>query len=475
MDIKLKTLLLYPSDGELNKKYSYPKISLGIATLIGFLNSNGYKNIKNIYFDKKSPYYFRLVKRLANLLGIRGYLLKYDCKTKVDSESEMDFSIRALINKEQPDLVGFSIMSHGHLYNAFHIAKIIKSFNRKIATVFGGPIITKNISYFLNNKFLTKIVDYFVVGHGEEPLFKLIKTLESLKDFDSVPNLYYKTDRGYKRSKRSFESGIEYLKVIPYFDESILKDYACDSLPLRVSLGCYWGKCAFCTYRLMNKGYVLLDPDDILKIMKTLIKKHNIRSFSFLDDSFSPIFLKRFSEKVIKENLKISWSTLACLDRAFTDPSIPRLLRKAGCKYVRFGLESFSPRVLELMRKMQKPDYIPEIVKFFKKAGLKGEFTAMFGFPTETRQEAMETLSFLNNNKRFFHPIVQEFVLEENTIVYDKPDKFGIKKIYKDNKMSGARGGFKYDVKEGMSQEEAKLFTMHAREVLKGRRGITDI
>nr|MCK4929869.1 radical SAM protein [Nanoarchaeota archaeon] len=378
--------------------------------------------------------------------------LSFSLNMPINKSSRLFKETELVINKNRPSLVGISVVHYYQLNNAIQVARIIKSINKKTFIVFGGPIITNNIERIIEHKEIEKFTDGFVVNDGEEPLAKLIYSVENCKKLSKVPNLYYKTKSGFKRSRHSFLSTHEHLKVMPNF-EGLQFSF----LSLRTSLGCYWGKCAFCTYRIMHKKYVQLNPEEVIKIIKVLIEKYDVSMFEFVDEALSPTFLKKISKEILKENLKISWSCLACFDKGFFNESIPKIMKKSGCINVTMGLESMNPRILKLMNKMHIPDHIKKILRSFRKADLDVRLTCIAGFPTETKQEAYKTFQFLKNNKHLYKTYrVQPFCLEENTFIYKNPEKFGIKEIDKSEKYSGMRFGFKYKVKKGMNQKEAE-------------------
>jgi len=62
--------------------------------------------------------------------------------------------------------------------------------------------------------------------------------------------------------------------------------------------------------------------------------------------------------------------------------------------------------------------------------------------------------------KRLLYDVcgIQPFVLEDNTYVFNNPDKFGIENINRNDKDSGDRLGYCYRVNKGMSQQEALRF-----------------
>ena len=171
--------------------------------------------------------------------------------------------------------------------------------------------------------------------------------------------------------------------------------------------------------------------------------------------------------------MKISWTTNIILGKEFSDPDFCRILRKSGLTLVGFGLESISRRVLKLMNKYHQsmePEEMKKIFTTIRQEGIELGIYVFFGFPTETLDEARETLRFLLDNLRLFNFInVYPFFLEDFTLVFQEPEKFGITKIYTEDKekITGRRLSYGFETKEGMSQEEAFLFTREAMAAIR--------
>jgi len=145
---------------------------------------------------------------------------------------------------------------------------------------------------------------------------------------------------------------------------------------------------------------------------------------------------------------------------------IPSLMKKAGCKKIVTGLESMSPRILKLMNKMHSPSDAHKILFSFKQEGFEIDVAAIFGFPSETISEALTTLNFLKKTKKMYNLIgLQEFALEEDTLIYNNLSSFGIK-VCDQDKDSSIRFGYKYYTNKGLNQKEAKLFTDKAMKII---------
>lgn len=103
-----------------------------------------------------------------------------------------------------------------------------------------------------------------------------------------------------------------------------------------------------------------------------------------------------------------------------------RLLAEGGCKRLMFGLESYNQRILDLMNKGFKVEEIGGIVEGCHEVGIEKRLMCMVGFPTETREEALETMRFLIDYRgKYTSFVVQPFHLEGGTEIDYHPGDSG--------------------------------------------------
>lgn len=367
-----------------------------------------------------------------------------------------------LLSRKDLNWVSISVNYPEQLFFGLAIAKELKEkFAGAIHIVMGGAQITKHIDYLIKDEGVIRMVDHFVVKDGEEPLFQLLTGTE----FSKVPNLYYQ-DRlagaGFVFSGHEFWRHPDDF-LVPDFTGFDLEVYS-DNFPVIVSKGCPWGKCAFCTFSSMHdRKFFLSSVDKALEIIEGIQKKYSISDFCFIDDALLPQFMRGLAERLIQKGVSINWMTSIILSREFLDPEFCALLKRSGLKSVSFGLESASARLLKLMNKYHQdlsPEDIQKILASIQGAGIKIALCAFFGFPTETKEEARVTLDFLLFNIGLFDFVrVQPFCLEDQTLMTTDPEKFGIAKIFKEDKNVGRRLGYYFEPKEGLSQKEAIQFS----------------
>lgn len=393
-------------------------------------------------------------------------ILAFDTGSSYKIESKKIYRILKPAFKKNPfSIVGISVVYPEQLFFAFLIAKVIKErFNEDISVVLGGAQVTKHIDYIIKSGNVCDLVDFFVTDDGEEPLLKLLKELPEKRFYD-IPNLYYKSEDERERYKKT--KNIFYLHpkdfLVPDFKGFDLDIYR-SQLPILASKGCYWSKCNFCTYASMKEhSYSMSTIEKALEVIKEMKKRYGTAKFRFVDDALPPRFMERLAQGLLNKKINAKWAGSIILHREFIDKEFCKTLKDSGLFQVAIGLESISPRILNFMNKCHKnvsEFEIKEILTNLKNEGINIGLHIIFGFPTETIDEARRTLSFLIENRNLYDTCMfQPFCLEDNTPVFNNPEKFGIARIHQDDKDSGERLGYRYEVSEGMDQNTAAKFT----------------
>jgi anaerobic magnesium-protoporphyrin IX monomethyl ester cyclase len=128
-----------------------------------------------------------------------------------------------------------------------------------------------------------------------------------------------------------------------------------------------------------------------------LIKNYNLNSICFRDELLM-VSEKRtveFAERMIKEDLGIKFDIDGRLRVAKRAPYVLKLLAKAGCVYVNYGVESLDQQVLNNMNKLQTVEEIYDGVKATREAGIHSGLNVMFGNVGDNKETAKKTVDFL--------------------------------------------------------------------------------
>lgn len=358
---------------------------------------------------------------------------------------------------QKPDLVGISIVGDYQIIPGFTLASLIKQKLPKVHITVGGPIFTFAADEIKSNKKLFSIVDSFIIHEGETALLRLAEQIENGKEFSKVPNLiYHKKGKIYYNS--IFTEGINSLPA-PCYDSLPLNLYLSPRPVLSIlpARSCYWRRCAFCNSFKIFPKYNVRRTELIIKDIRYLEKRYQTKYFAFVNESLSPKQMREISYAIIQNKLDIKWYGGTRFDAGF-DYRLCKLIKKAGCRLLLFGLESGCQRVLDSMEKGYKKEIIQNILNHCHKGKLAIDLYCLIGFPTETIEEAKETLDFILNNKKIFKSVVfnwqiSAFALEKNTKVANCPADYGVRII--DKKNNNLNLMYQYKTKIGMSMEEA--------------------
>jgi radical SAM superfamily enzyme YgiQ (UPF0313 family) len=360
------------------------------------------------------------------------------------------------ILKEKPDLIGISVTYPSQLIPGFTLAYLIKKADKKIYITIGGSFISMLSESLMKNKEIFSIVDSFIIHEGELALLQLVRQLEGDRCMEKVPNIIYCKDRKVYANKEVFIKDLDSLPT-PSFEGLPMGLYLSPEpvILLPITRGCYWRKCAFCTiYSSITKQYRERSAELIIKDIQYLSKKYRVKSFSFSVDVVHPQLLKSISSLLLDNNLDIRWDCAIRLEKEYTT-ELCQLMAQAGCQLLRFGLESACQRILNLMEKGIDIKTTENVLHNCYRTGIKTSLYLIIGFPTETKEEARETLDFLLTNREMVSFIALHiFCLEKGSNIEKVPEHFGIEKIYEDKTYSPVE--YKYKAISGMSMAEVR-------------------
>lgn len=332
-------------------------------------------------------------------------------------------------------ILGLSIISPSQVLFSFTLGYLLKQTGLKIHIVIGGQWVSLYKNEILKRKDLTAFFDSAIFFEGETPLFKLISELScelsSGGDLSNVPNLMYKNGSAFVFSN---SNSVEKLNDLPCpdFDGLLLDRYSTTSdnkvaLTFETSRECYWNKCAYCVDLPHPKqGYRVKNPSLVVRDIKNLLEKHPLKELIISDPAISPNQMRGISKEIIKEDLKVQWWCFARLDKHWTK-DIFELAKKAGCRAVAFGMETVNQRVLDFLQKGINIDTAKMVLNDCYEAGLNVDLQMMVGLPTETKEEALETIKFLVENRKTIQQVAfNTYYFTPGCLIHKDPLKYGI-------------------------------------------------
>ncbi len=364
------------------------------------------------------------------------------------------------ILKEDIDILGISITSVEQIIPGLTLAHLIKEARPKIHITVGGSVFTKLVDVLEKGSPLFDIVDSFIVHEGETPLLRLVEHLRSDGDLSKVPNLVYR-DNGVVKVNRPFAK--EELNALPTpdFDGIPFDLYLTPErvLPIMGSRGCYWEKCAFCSIPFDHMDFHVRYAETVVQDFKNLQEKYGCNYFFFTDEALPINFLKTFSEKLVEQKVDVQWTGELKFEKSLLRDNRMETLYKSGCRKLIFGLESYNQRVLDAMKKGCPTEVIDKTVEECIRIGISMHFYLLVGFPTETRDEVMDSVNFVMNNQAIldspgFSCIASQFDLEKGTPLAKDPGQWGVYDLVNPPHHDLSLG-FSYKIKEGLNAEQA--------------------
>jgi radical SAM superfamily enzyme YgiQ (UPF0313 family) len=198
---------------------------------------------------------------------------------------------------------------------------------------------------------------------------------------------------------------------------------------LTVAHGCYWKKCSFCDVTLdYISRYETASAALLVDRIEAIVAQTGQTGFHFVDEAAPPKMLKALAEELIRRKVQISWWGNIRFEKTFT-PSLAELLARSGCIAMSGGLEVASDRLLELMKKGVSVAQVAQVTKGFSDAGILVHAYLMYGFPTQTIQETVDSLEYVRQlfengciQSGFFH----RFTCTVHSPVGQNPQEYGI-------------------------------------------------
>ena len=378
--------------------------------------------------------------------------------------------------QEGADLVGISVTATSQVMPAFTLARLLKEKNADLHIAMGGSVFTKLIDNLQENHLLFDLVDSFIVFEGEHALLGLIEQLEGKMDFSKVPNLVYKEGDRIRVNKPFHIEDINSLPT-PDYDGFPLDRYLSPKrvLPLQGSRGCYWRKCTFCNLHVDNLKFRLRNLDLVLEDMDRLKEKYDAEYMFFSDECMPVKQLDNMSSRLIEKGNNVKWMAGIRFDKGLTKDVLAKA-REAGCLKMVFGLESSNKRVLSLMDKGIETEITKNIIDDCDETGIAIHMYVIVGFPSETREEALETLDFVISNEKFLKSkgascLACLFELEKHAPILRDPGKYGLTKIGHP-KQDDLSLGYFYETDRGMTPEESGEVYEHVRSEIDNRLSI---
>ena len=343
-----------------------------------------------------------------------------------------------------PMLVAFTVPFPGNLYGALKCAQWIRQHHPDVKIAMGGGYPNTELRE-LSDPGIFKYVDYICLDDGEGPLLTLLQSLKNGTGNDTLKRTYIlhdgkvsfldsngAPDFSHSQKPAPDYSGLRLNDYLPMFDvpnpmHRLWNDGRWNKMT--IAHGCYWKKCSFCDISLDYISRYDAAPATILvDQMEELVKQTGEKGFHFVDEAAPPLAMRDLALEILKRGLKVTWWTNIRFEKTFT-PDLCKLLAASGCIAVTGGLEVASDRLLELMEKGITVEQVSHVCRGFRDAGIMVHAYLMYGFPTETAQETIDSLEVVR--QLFENNLVQSaywhrFAMTVHSPVGINPEKYQV-------------------------------------------------
>jgi radical SAM superfamily enzyme YgiQ (UPF0313 family) len=152
-------------------------------------------------------------------------------------------------------------------------------------------------------------------------------------------------------------------------------------------------QCNFC-YR-MDKGHRPRSLDSIIEEIQLLKRDYRITYISFTDDLLMSSIerVTALCEAFIGSSINIRWDCNGRLN--FAKPEVLKLMKKAGCVFINYGIEAMDNQVLKNMRKGLNINLILKGVRETLEIGISPGLNIIFGNIGDNRQTLDKGVEFL--------------------------------------------------------------------------------
>jgi len=349
----------------------------------------------------------RDISRLANIMpplglaSIAAYLEQrgisahiVDCYAHPDN----DRVIRDLLRSERPAWVGFSCTTSSFL-DGVRLAALARQELPDICTVFGGAHVSALKEQVLREY---PIVDYVVVGEGEETLHELI-----LSDGNaaSVPGVIYHEADGEVCFSGYREKGLV-LDELPFPAYEKLTDFPnayrlpIFNYPTSPSTSCISSRgcpytCSYCDRSVFRRSFRYNSAAYLYEHLRYLRERFGIRHVNFYDDQFT--FhrgrVEEFCDMMTNSPLGMTFN---CAVRAeHIDSDLLARMKAAGCWMASLGIETGDPELLAQHRQNADLEMLAEKVRAIKRAGIRTKGLLMMGLPGESEESIRRSMDYV--------------------------------------------------------------------------------
>ncbi|RJP25869.1 MAG: radical SAM protein [Candidatus Abyssobacteria bacterium SURF_5] len=317
-----------------------------------------------------------------------------------------------------PDIVGITCVTP--LFPIVtHIARQLKRLSPPPIVVVGGPQVTIMPELTAQNP----AFDYAIEGEAEVSFVKLLDALSGGGPASGINGLLYRDGEGVIRSCEPEPMAVDRIPfpardLLPndhYFDMTTESRKASSIMTAR---GCPF-RCSFCERYIRGGHYRPRNPESVVDELEELVNKFGCSEIVIYDDTFTASKKRAadICQKILERGLRFRWDCRTRVDCVESD--LLKLMKRAGCSRISYGVESAGAAVLEQFRKNITIEQVEQAFAWTRDARIRILGYFMIGAPGEPRESIQNTIKLsLRLNPDFaYYSIVVPY---PGTDMYDR-------------------------------------------------------
>jgi radical SAM superfamily enzyme YgiQ (UPF0313 family) len=336
---------------------------------------------------------------------VAGTLRSAGYEVKIADSQALNLTTRDLrdrIKAESPNIVGITATTPS-IHGALEAARIAKECGTKV--VLGGP----HLNVFPEETLSYNFIDYGINGEGEYSMLKLVKALERGDSFENIPGLIFRKNEKIISNAPEIIKDLDQLhlparELLP-LDKYFLIDALRPFATIVTMRGCAY-RCGYCIKSDFTRVVRFRNPLLVADEIQMLVDKYHIKEINFVDDTitYNRKHTVQLCEEILKRKIKVAWQGPTRVNRI--DFELLKLMKEAGCRQLRFGIESGNQEILDLMKKDITLEMCENALRWTKKLKIKTVCYFIIGYVRETPQTMRRTIDFakkLNPDAAMFY------------------------------------------------------------------------
>ena len=317
-----------------------------------------------------------------------------------------DLSVQAFVDKAKkigPDIIAMECSTPSILKDLHTAKKLKEEIEDTFIVLMGSHPTYFHREILSENKF----VDAIARGEFDLTIRDLALALQEAKQqLQHVDGISYREGEIVKINKD--RSLIQDLDSLPFparhivksdsYREAVFTGKNCTTIVS--SRGCPH-QCIFCLWprTMYGKKFRRRSPVNVVDEIQHVVDEYGVDEIYFDDDclTLDKNRLLKICEEIVRRNIDVKWMCQARVDNV--DLEILEAMKKAGCHYIKYGVESGSQDLLDAMKKGITLDEVRKAFKATKKVGIKTQAFFIFGLPWETPETVEQTIEFAKEIK----------------------------------------------------------------------------